>query len=115
MSNRLQNSEWSAWITVSKTVNFLRIGWTVIEKSPPERDQNEYVYAIWCLPEEAGDVFSGENVKTIEGYAVINLFEGASFSSFRDIKNHFVTAAEADIDDSIKQKRIRVSLKNQLI
>ena len=29
-------------------------------------------------------------------------------------KNHFVTAAEAaDIDDGIKRKRIRVSLKNQ--
>ena len=31
-------------------------------------------------------------------------------------KNHFVTAGEAaDIDDSIKRKRIRVSLKNDLI
>ena len=42
-------------------------------------------------------------------------FEVASFSGFRDIPtNHFVTAAEAaaeaDIDDSIKRKRIRVSL-----
>ena len=43
-------------------------------------------------------------------------FEIAISNSFRDIpKNHFVTAeAEpaADIDDSIKRKRIRVSLKN---
>ena len=42
-------------------------------------------------------------------------FEVASFSSFRDIpQNHLVTAtdaAAADIDDSIKRKRIRVSLK----
>ena len=40
-----------------------------------------------------------------------------SYNSFRDIKkNHFVTAeaaavVEADIDDNIKRKRIRVSLK----
>ena len=41
-------------------------------------------------------------------------FEVASFSCFRDIKKiHFVTtAAAAEIDDSIKRKRIRVSLKN---
>ena len=38
-------------------------------------------------------------------------FEIASSNSFRDIpKNHFPTAAEADICDSIKRKRIRVSL-----
>ena len=55
---------------------------------------------------------SGENIKTIEGYAVLN-FDVASFNSFRDMqKTHFVTAAEADISDSIKRKRIRVSLKN---
>ena len=47
--------------------------------------QNEYVYAILCRPEVAGDVVSGGNVKTIEGYAVLN-FEVASISSFRDIK-----------------------------
>ena len=73
--------------------------------------QNELVYAICCRPEVAGDVIPGENVKTIEGYAVLN-FEVASFSSFRDIKNHFVTAAteaeaKLDIDESI-----RVSLNN---
>ena len=41
-------------------------------------------------------------------------FEVTSSNSFRDIsKNHFVTAvAEEDIDDSIKRKRFRVSLKN---
>ena len=39
------------------------------------------------------------------------IFEVPGSNSFRDIqKNHFVTA-EADIDDSIKRKRIRVSLK----
>ena len=72
--------------------------------------QNEYVYAVCCRPEVAGGVISSENVKTLEVYAVLN-FEVASFSSFRDIKkNHFVTA---DIYESIRQKRIRVSLKKQ--
>ena len=54
-------------------------------------------------------------VETIDGSGVLN-FESASFSSFRDSpKSHFVTAEEAaaaDIDDSIKRKRIGVSLKN---
>ena len=45
------------------------------------------------------------------GYIVV-LFEFASSNTFRDIpKNHFVTA-EVDIYDSIKRKRIRVSLNN---
>ena len=59
--------------------------------------------------------FSGENVKTIERYVLLN-FEAASFSGFRDIKkNHFVMAelvVAADINDSIKRKCIRVSLEN---
>ena len=43
------------------------------------------------------------------GYLVVS-FEVASSNSFRDIpKIHFVTAAETDIDDSIKRKRFRVS------
>ena len=61
-------------------------------------------------PEVASDVISGENANTINGYTVLN-FEVASFSSFQDIfKKHFVTAA--DIDDRIKRKHIRVSLRN---
>ena len=45
--------------------------------------QNEHVYAICCRPQVglAGDVISGENIKTIKSYAVLN-FEVASFSSF---------------------------------
>ena len=52
-----------------------------------------------------------ENVKTIEGYAELN-FEDASFITSRYIlkKDHFMTAA-MDINDSIKWKRIQVSLK----
>ena len=35
--------------------------------------QNEHVYAICCRLEVGGDVISGENVKTIEGYAVLHV------------------------------------------
>ena len=68
--------------------------------------QNEPVYAICFRPEVAGDVISGENVD-YRGLCCLN-FEVASFSSFRHKKN-FVTVA-VDSDDSIKRKRIRVSL-----
>ena len=64
--------------------------------------QNGHLYAICWRPEVAGDVISGKNVKIVEGDGVLN-FEIARFSSFQDgPKNHFVTAAEADIDDTIK-------------
>ena len=66
---------------------------------------------MFMRSEVASDVISSENVKTIEGHVELN-FEVASFSIFRDTKNHFVTAAAAgDIKDSIKRKCIRVSLK----
>ena len=45
--------------------------------------QNENVYVICCLPEEGGDVASGGNVKTMEGYVTVN-FEVASSSTFGD-------------------------------
>ena len=74
--------------------------------------QNEHVYTICWQPEVAGGITSGENIKTVEGHAVLN-FEVTSFSSFRDIKkNHFLREAALDIDDNIKWKPIRVSLKN---
>ena len=38
--------------------------------------QIEHVFAICCRPEVADDVVSGDNVKIIEGYAVLN-FEAA--------------------------------------
>ena len=47
--------------------------------------QNEHVYAIYRRPEVAGYVISGENVKTVECYALQD-FEAAIFSSFREIK-----------------------------
>ena len=41
--------------------------------------------------------------------------EVASFSSFRDIKKNLFVTAEvvAEIGDSLKRKRVRVSLKNR--
>ena len=48
--------------------------------------QNEYGYATCCRLEVAGDVICGENVKTIEGYTLLN-FEAASISSFRENQN----------------------------
>ena len=47
--------------------------------------QIEHVYGICCRPKVAGDVVSGENEKTTEGYAVLT-FEVGSFSNFRDIQ-----------------------------
>ena len=76
--------------------------------------KNLHVCAICCRLEVVYGVISSRSViKTIEDYLVVN-FEVASSNSFRAIKkNHFVTAeaAPADIDDSIKRKRIRLSLK----
>ena len=46
--------------------------------------KNEHVYVICCQPEVAGDVISGENIKTTKSYALLN-FEVASLSSFRDM------------------------------
>ena len=48
--------------------------------------QSKHVYEIWCQPEVAGDVISDENVKSIEGYGLLN-FEAASFSSFWENQN----------------------------
>ena len=48
--------------------------------------QNEHVYAICCRPEVDRDAVSGEHVKTIKGYALLN-FEADSISSFRENQN----------------------------
>ena len=54
----------------------------------PNVTKNEHVYAISCLLKVVSDVISCRNVKTTEGYVVVN-FEGASSGGFRDIKNSF--------------------------
>ena len=63
--------------------------------------QNAHVRTICCRPEAVYDVISGRNVKTVEGYLVVNFMTATE-------------AAAADIGDSIKRKRIRVSLNNLL-
>ena len=52
----------------------------------PNFTQNERVYAIWCRPEVAGDVIATENVKAVEGFAMLN-FQAASRSSFGENQN----------------------------
>ena len=52
--------------------------------SDPNMTENGHIYAICCRAEVAGDVLSGENVKTVDGYAMLNL-EAASSSSFREL------------------------------
>ena len=76
---------------------------------------------ICFWPEVVYDVISSRNVKTVIGYIVVN-FEVAIYSSFRDIKKNYYlvtamveVAAAADIDDSIKWKRFRVSFKNGML
>ena len=90
--------------------------WELVERLSrnrhPNVTKNEQVYAICCRPEVAGDVISRENMKTLESYAALN-FEVASFSSFRDIPPKIISFRLADIDDSIKRKRIRVSLNEK--
>ena len=44
--------------------------------------QNKHAYAICCRPEVAGDAISGEDVRIIDGYALL-IFEVPSISSFR--------------------------------
>ena len=99
MSNGLQKRKISIWISLSGTVKpfqnqlnrYLEIATS---------HQNEHVYVICCRPEVDSDITSCWNIKTNEGYVVVN-FAAASSSSFREIlKNHFVTVA-ADNDDSV--------------
>ena len=60
-------------------LNTFRIGCNISEKKSRTVNltQNEHVYANFCPPEVAGDFISGGNVKTVEGYVVLN-FEAAS-------------------------------------
>ena len=87
----------------------------VSRNGDPNVTQNLHVCTICCRPEADYNVVSGRNIKIIEGYLVVN-FEVAISNSFRDIFKKSLRdsseAAEADIEDSIKRKRIRVSLKN---
>ena len=65
---------------------------------------NLHVCASCCRPNSDCDVISGQSVQTIEGYIAVD-FVVARSNSFPDSnKKHFVTAAEADTDDSIVRK-----------
>ena len=50
--------------------------------------QNLHICMICCRPDVVYDVISGRNVKTVEGYYVVN-FEVATSNSFRDLKKSF--------------------------
>ena len=56
------------------------------KNSDPNMTHNENAYAICCRPEVAGGDISGENIKTLKGYALFN-FEAAIASSFRENQN----------------------------
>ena len=61
---------------------------------------NEHVYAICCRLKVDYGVISSQNLKTIEGYDVVNFEVTSSISSeIFDAKNHFVTT-EAGINDN---------------
>ena len=59
--------------------------------------QNEHVYAICCRPEVDDNVISGRNVRTIEGYIVVNLVAAVSkiFQNDCFVKVKSATAAVA--------------------
>ena len=85
MSDALRNKRWSPWITLSKTENlFLKSIEPLSSSCDLNMTQNEHVYAVCCPPEVDDDVIFSRNVKTFEGYVVVN-FEVASSSSFWDI------------------------------
>ena len=83
MSNRLYKRESSPFSRFPKLQTFSESVKPLSRNRDPNLTQNEYVYEIWCRKEVAGDVISGWNIKTAEGYSVLN-FETASLSSFRE-------------------------------
>ena len=70
--------------------------------------QNEHVYAI-CYRLEVVDAISCENVKTVDGYAVLNV-EVASFSSFQ-VRYSQKSFRDGGGGGAGRRRRIRVSAK----
>ena len=62
------------------------MGCALLRNREANLTQNEHAHAIFCRLGVASDVISGENVKTIEGYAVLN-FEAPSFSRLQENQN----------------------------
>ena len=80
---------------------------------------NLHVCTICFRPEVVYGVISSRNLRTIESNLGVT-FDVASSNSFRDIeKKTFCDGGggggggAADIDNSIKRKRIHISLKNE--
>ena len=69
---------------------------------------NEHVYAICFQPVVAGDVIFGENIKTIEGYALLNS-EAAIFSSFRENQNRYAIWPTGELNIYIKPPVVYIS------
>ena len=90
-AKRLQNSKWSTWTLIYKTVNAFEIGWAVIEKLWPKYDP-KLTHLCDLLP--TGSRLwrhTWRKYKDYLGYVAVH-FEDASFSTFQDFtKDHFVT------------------------
>ena len=88
---------------------FLELVEPLSRNRDPNMTKHLHVCTICFRPEVVYDVVSGRNVKTTEGYHLLKSLDLIVSGILKN--NNFVTAA-ADIDDTIKRKRIRVSLKN---
>ena len=81
----------------------------------PNQTKNEHVCAICCRLEVDDDVISSENIKTTQGYAVVN-FECGSFSTFRDFpKRSFCDAEVGDGSGGMNAICIRWEVADHVI
>ena len=53
--------------------NLFEIPRTITGKSRPEHDQNVHVHAIYCRPDVADDIISGQCVGTFRDYSGVNV------------------------------------------
>ena len=115
MSNRTHKRKRSPWITVSNTVNFLRICWTIIEKLPPEHGP-KWTRLCDLLP--TGSSWRCHfrwKCRDYRGRCCVKIFEVNSVINFRDIKIIISWRRRRRRHrDSIWRRRIRVSLTNSL-
>ena len=58
------------------------------------------------------EIFLGADVVSIERTNIAKAYPNNAKRDRVSPKNHWETAAEADVDDSIERKRFRVSLRN---
>ena len=69
------------------------------------KTEDEYVCAICCRPEVAGDVISGENLQTTECYRVKN-FEAASICSFQESQNKPCAVGQLEPHFEVKEQKL---------